>query len=255
MAGAEVSLALDGACDATLVIPTFREIEFDKALDRLLDYLSQNTLGRTEILVVDDSDDEARAELRKTIGARRSRVPGVDLELIEGPRLGKGAAVRKAALRARGAVVLVIDADLLVPFHNLHTFGDEIRRGADIVIGERPRDRYRGKPLRHFVSRALYFIQVTFVFHEARFSDTQCGFKAFRNDILKELARGQVVAGGIYDLEYLYAATLAKRDIRQIHVEPTAETRPSRIDVWRCIRVDSMEIVRFKLRGVAGRYG
>jgi len=254
MVGAEPSRAQPSACDVTLVIPTFHEIEFAAALDRLLAYLSANALGRTEILIVDDSSDEERSALGAMIAARRVANAAVEIELVAGPRRGKGAAVRLAALQAHGDIVFVIDADLLVPLHHLRAFADEIRRGADIVVGERPRDRYRHSALRQFVSRALYLIQVIFVFHQARFTDTQCGFKAFRNDVLKELARIQLVDGGIYDLEYLYAATLANKNIRQMDVCPEPEVRPSRINVWRCMRVDSLDILRFKLRGIAGRY-
>jgi glycosyltransferase involved in cell wall biosynthesis len=243
------------ATDVSLIVPTFREYTFDRLLERLLEHLAAHPLGRTEILVVDDSDDATQAQLADIIARRQARLGGeVTVRLIAGPRRGKGAAVREVALVARGAVVFLMDADLPVPLHHLAQFVALVREGADVVIAERPRDRYRGNLVRSVVSRGLYLLQTSVVFGEKLFSDTQCGFKAFRREVLEQIARRQVVDGGMYDLEYLYAATLWHKNVLRVAVVGNPEVRESRINVWRCLRQDPIDIVRFKLRGLAGHY-
>jgi hypothetical protein len=163
--------------------------------------------------------------------------------------------VRLGAREATGSIVFVADADLPVPLSFVKEFIDTIHdTGADLVIGERPRDRYANDLLRHVVARALRLIQRVFVFHARLFEDTQCGFKAFRGDALRALADRQIVDGGMYDLEYLYAAMDQKRRVERVPVSLRGEVRPSRINVLRCVLFDPIDIVRFKVAGARGRY-
>jgi glycosyltransferase involved in cell wall biosynthesis len=241
----------------SFIIPTFREAAFGKSLDELVEFLLTIGPRAMEILVVDDSDAAMQEALRATIEQRALRLPTwITARLIAGPRRGKGAAVRLAAQRSRGDIVFVVDADLPVPLRYIAEFVDAIETThAEVVVGERPRDRYAGDALRRFVAGSLRLIQQGLVFHGAAFEDTQCGFKAFRGNTLRSLVDKQIVDGGMYDLEYLYAATLRNLDVRRIDVAINAESRPSRINVWRCILYDPMDIVRFKVAGSLGRYG
>jgi dolichyl-phosphate beta-glucosyltransferase len=250
----------DGTFALSFVVPTFRETEagLGRSLDMLLAFLSAQDRGRAEILVVDDSDEPLQQRLREMVERRRSGLSSrIELRpLMPGPRRGKGAAVRVAALASRGDIVFVIDADLPVPLPFVDVFVDTMSRtGADLVIGQRPADRYRGDPLRSFVAQALRVIQRNLVFHEGLFEDTQCGFKAFRRDVFKSIAGKQLVEGGMYDLEYLYAATVRGLHVECIDVSVNPESRPSRINVWRCIFFDPLEIARFRVAGALGRYG
>lgn len=241
----------------SFVIPTFRENTFGKSLDTLVDFLLEAGPRPTEILVVDDSDDELQQRLRAAIAERAATFPAwITARLIEGPRRGKGAAVRLAARSSKGDVVFVVDADLPVPLRFVDEFLATMdETGADVVIGERPRDRYANNYLRRFVAQTLRTIQQTLVFHGAVFEDTQCGFKAFRGDVLRSIAEAQLVEGGMYDLEYLYAATARHLKVECVDVAINPESRPSRINVWRCILYDPIDIVRFRVAGSLGRYG
>lgn len=240
----------------SFVIPTFREYGFGEALDRLLGYLDALSTVEIEILVVDDSDDETRGKLGLEIARRGTTLkPGITVRMLEGPRRGKGAAVRMGVQRSTGSVVFVVDADLPVPLHHIEEFLETMRTtGADVVVGERPRDRYSDNYLRHVLSRGLWAIQRTLVFHGALFEDTQCGFKCFRGASLRDIVGRQITDRGMYDLEYLYAATQRGLDVQRVAVAGSAEVRPSRINVWRCLLLDPFDIVRFKVSGILGRY-
>ena len=240
----------------SLVIPTYREYAFGQSLDRLLAHLGGLPLLEFEILVVDDSAAKTQAALNEEIAKRRRGLKrGMTLQLLSGPRRGKGAAVRLGVQRSTGSIVFIVDADLPVPLHNIEDFVEAMRMsGADAVVGERPRNRYSDNTLRHVLSRGLWFIQRTLVFHGSAFEDTQCGFKSFRGGALRDIVDRQIVDRGMYDLEYLYAAMRRRLDVQRVAVDSSAEVRPSRINVWRCLLLDPFDIVRFKVFGVFGHY-
>ncbi len=240
----------------SIVVPTFREYEFGKSLDLLLAHLRTLPFFEFEVLVVDDSDAKTQAELRVEIANRRAALgPGMTVHVLSGPGIGKGAAVRLGVQRAAGSVIFIVDADLPVPLRNVEDFLERMRvTGADAVVGERARDRYANSYLRHVLSRGLWLIQRTLVFHGGVFEDTQCGFKAFRGAALREIVDRQIVDRGMYDLEYLYAATRRRLDVRRVAVASSPEVRASRINVWRCLVLDPIDIVRFKVSGLFGRY-
>jgi dolichyl-phosphate beta-glucosyltransferase len=239
----------------SFVIPTYDEPVFGESLDRLVDHLAGIAGTRFELLVVDDSDDAGIARMRAEVEARAARSPRVAVAFLEGPRLGKGAAVRQGVLASTGSVIFTLDADLPVPLASIERFLETMREtGADGVIGQRPGDRYADDAWRHFLSRGLYYLQTMIVFHRAAFEDTQCGFKAFRGEVLKDMARLQITDRGMHDLEYLYMATIRHLKLVSLPVEVCPEIRPSRIKLFRCLVVDPFDVLRIKARGVLGRY-
>jgi glycosyltransferase involved in cell wall biosynthesis len=231
----------------SLVVPTLNE-DFSIPYGRLRAALTPLE-GTFEILFVDDSSEEHRSRAREALIATDPRVV---VRVLEGPRAGKGAAVRLGVGQARGSVIFTMDADLPVPLEHIGEFLRLLEQGADVVIAERPLDRGFDSALRYATSRGLLVLQRAVVFHSAEFKDTQCGFKAFRGDLARSIARGQIVDGGMYDLEYLFDAWRAGARIVKVPVVPNPETRASRIDIWRCIRRDWIDLVRIRLKQRAG---
>ena len=198
----------------------------------------------SEVIVVDDGGDESDG-----------KEASPETRLIAGPRQGKGRAVREGLLAATGDVRFAIDADLEVLLPRLGSFADFIvRDGYDVVIAEREPDWYARGLFRFVLSYGLYLAQRFFVLSSRRFVDTQCGFKAFRSAAAVTLATSQQVDGGMYDIEYLYVATRAGMRIQQVPVGVLAESRPSRLRIWKCLRQDPVDLMRIKWRGVTGVY-
>ncbi|HXX68610.1 MAG TPA: hypothetical protein VEK07_15590, partial [Polyangiaceae bacterium] len=71
---------------------------------------------------------------------------------------------------------------------------------------------------------------------------------------LRAIAARQVVDGGMFDVEYLYAAVRRGAKVVTVPVEPNAEVRTSRVNLWSCLRRDPIDVVRIKARGLLGRY-
>jgi glycosyl transferase family 2 len=237
----------------TFLVPTYNESE-GPLLQSLRALVSaQPALQGFEILLIDDSKPEHERQVQAVVDRVRAELPGGgSIAMLRGPRLGKGAAVRLGASTSTGDIVFIVDADIPVPLHHMRPFVDILMNGVDVVVAERPLWR-NVEPLRRIMSTGLLVIQSIFVFHGHIFTDTQCGFKAFRGDILRALAASQTVQRGMYDLEYLYMAVQAGLVIQRVPVQPNPEVRESRINPWRCLRFDPYDIVRMKGRGVMRR--
>lgn len=230
----------------SIILPLLHEVEIDEKLERLISHIGHYPY---EIILVDDSSDDEFLSLKESLKSRQ------DVCLMKGNRAGKGAAVRKAALKSRGAVVFYMDADLRIPLNNIGLFMDLIfKQGYDLAVAERPFAKTSRAPLRWLCSLALLYIARFFVFHSTSIQDTQCGFKCFRGAALRNFARRQAIAGGMFDVEYLYMARLNKLRIARVPVFPLPEIRHSRIRVLRCLLRDVIDLMRIKIRGVMNGY-
>ena len=239
----------------SLILPTYQETDLEPSLERLSAAAMAIPDTRTEILIVDDSDEALRERISAWSAAWSQREGHPTVRVLEGPHRGKGAAVRVGALASTGDVVFVMDADLPIPLEHIQDFlGRMQATRADIVMGERPLGRNTGNPLRFVLSRGLFAFQYLVVFQASLFHDTQCGFKAFRGDALRRMAARQIVDGGMYDIEYLYMAVRMGLRIERVPVIPNAETRPSKINVKRAMVQDPQELVRVKWKGIRGGY-
>jgi dolichyl-phosphate beta-glucosyltransferase len=240
----------------SLVVPTLREDEIGATLDRLAEELAGMGGYDFEMLLVDDSAEPYKRLMDEATAAFNARFgPKLQARRLDGPRKGKGAALRVGVLASRGDLVFWIDADLPIPLENIARFlrllDDE---GADIVIAERPMTRNVRQPVRLLASRALFAMQAL-VFQSWAFKDTQCGFKAFRGPLLRQIAERQIIDGGMVDIECLYAARRVGAKVLRIAVTPNAERRESRINVKRALIQDPIDLVRIRLRGLNDGYG
>jgi glycosyltransferase involved in cell wall biosynthesis len=240
---------------ASFVIPTLREETLGEALTRLSEHLLTLDGYDFELLISDDSPDSFKPTLDEVIATHQAAfAPRVVARRVDGPHTGKGGAIRAGVLASRGEVVFTLDADLPVPLKHIGRFLELIEQGQDLVVAERPFDRNVRNPVRFIASRALFVVSRVFVFQSGAFSDTQCGFKAYRGDLARQLAAQQIVDGGMVDIEYLYAAVRAGSRVARVPVVPNPETRESKINVRRALWRDPLDLVRVKLHGITGGY-
>jgi dolichyl-phosphate beta-glucosyltransferase len=237
-----------GRTGITVVVPTRNEPHLGSWLEELLAVI---TPSFGEVVIVDDSDDAGRAAMMASIAPAGDRV-----RVVVGEGRGKGDAVRKGILEARGDVVAYVDADtdrdrlpLLMEFAALIE-----SEGFDGVIAERrSKWQYRNVP-RFLLSLVLFVAQRYFIFHSNLFYDTQCGLKAFRHDAAMKLASLQTVDGGMFDIEYLSIALHNGMRIAQIPIAPMRELRPSRLHLLRAMWNDPLDLLHVKWNSILGRY-
>ena len=193
--------------DLSIIIPAYNEERrLPKALDRIGAYLNAHP-WRSELIVVDDGSSDATA---KVVESYRDKYPG--LRLVSNDRnRGKGFSVRHGILEARGEIVLFTDADLSTPIEEADKLLVALReKHFDAAIGSRAVDRSLIETHQSaFRERAgILFNLLVRLITDIGFSDTQCGFKAFRRERAGIIFKQQHIERFGFDPEILF---LAKR--------------------------------------------
>jgi dolichyl-phosphate beta-glucosyltransferase len=179
----------------------------------LHEYLRQQSY-RWEIIVVSNGSTDGTEAV---VSEACARIP--NLELITLRQRGKGLASRFGALRSKGEVVFLCDADLSMPPETLARF-IEVIQDADVVAGSREAPgarRYDEPGYRHVMGRV--FNTLVRVLAVPGISDTQCGFKAFRRDAADELFDRQMITGFGFDVELLYLARKYGYRVAELGIE------------------------------------
>lgn len=205
--------------ELSVIIPAFNE-EF-RLPPTLLDihYYLATQGTEFEIIVVDDGSSDDTANVTKKFQLLAPRV-----KLISLPQNGgKGAAVRKGVLEAKGKTILFADADGSTPIQELERLQDALKKGADIAIGSRAiasnETRVKTCWYRKVIGRVFNFLVALIA--QLKYQDTQCGFKLFTNSAAKFLFSIQKANGYSFDVEVLLIAKLAEMKVSEVGVNWT----------------------------------
>jgi len=174
-------------------------------------------------LVVDNGSTDRTFEVAQQGG----------VEVLEERQRGKGAAVRKGMLAARGRHVLFSDADLSTPIEEVGRLLEALGAGHDIAIASRalPESKLpvRQPWYRELVGRAgNVVVQLVAV---RGIADTQCGFKLFRREVAQRLFGAQRMTGIAFDMEILFLGQRLGMKIAEVPVTwiDSPDTRISRV--------------------------
>jgi dolichyl-phosphate beta-glucosyltransferase len=207
---------LDDRPDLSVVIPAFNEYRrLGESLRQIFDYLDARALCAEVIVVDDGSTDGTGALARRMLGNRRGAVIG------NGANHGKGWAVRRGVLEARGHAVLVTDADLSCSIDQHAPLAGAMReRELDVVIGSRslPRStievrQHRGRELMGQTFNVLVRAATGLPY-----GDTQCGFKLLRRDVTRGIFEKLTVNGFAFDVELLLLCRRAGLRVGEVPV-------------------------------------
>ncbi len=224
--------------DLSVIVPAYNEEHrLLPTLERLHAFLSAQPL-RYEILVVDDGSKDRTCEVVETA---IQTIPNLAL-VRQSPNRGKGAAVRRGMLAARGQIRVMCDADCSMPPEQLpRVLAPIIACKAEIAIGSRyaegAKTDVKQPKYRVLWSRlANKVIQRSLV---PGIRDTQCGFKAFTAESARNLFASATIDGWAFDLEILALARRRGFAIEEVGVEWKDDNR-SRVnplkDMWKVIR-------------------
>ena len=227
----------------SIIVPCYNEeARLPDALEAITAYLDAHYRD-AELIIASDGSTDATESITREFAEQSPRV-----RLLSLPHRGKGHAVKRGMLEAKGAVRLFMDVDLAVPLETIAAFVEETKN-APVVIGSRsmPGSKRSGEPLTRriggkVISRATKLILGLSV------ADTQCGFKAFRDYAAEILFAGQRVDGFAFDAEILY---LARRWHLSVIERPVTWNYGERSTVRLRHGPQTLaEIVRIKLRGM-----
>ena len=200
--------------DLSVVIPAFNEAKrLPPTLDRIQDYL-RSELPSFEIVVVDDGSTDGTAEAIEGAGHDRLRLLRLD------KNRGKGHAVRRGMLDARGALCLMTDADLSTPIEDLAVLLRALEKGYDVAIGSRAVVESRvevRQPLYREAAGRLFNRMVRLLALPG-LKDTQCGFKLWTREAARESFSLGRLDGFCFDVEALFIARKRGRRIAEVGV-------------------------------------
>lgn len=235
----------------SVVVPAYNEeARIASSLGRLTGFLS----GRPwawEVLVVNDGSQDRTAEIVRGISAKDPRV-----RLVDAPHRGKGAAVKRGMLEAKGDWRFLCDADLSMPPEHLDRFfdGGGGRPVFDVSIGSReaPGARRIGEPLKRHIYGRLFNYAVRLITLRG-IKDTQCGFKLFSAQAADAVFPNQLLDGWGFDVEVLFLARRAGMTIGEVPID-WYYGQGSRVTLRKGV-LGFMDIVLVRLNHLAGRYG
>lgn len=204
-------------------MPAFNEVgRIGASVARILAFLASRSYASELIVVLDGGAPGAAEEIAAVAGGR------TDVTVLDNVvNRGKGYSVRRGILASRGDYVLFADADLSLPIEDAGRFLDELTRGADLAIGSRAvagaSERGEQQRLRQSMSRVFNALVQAVAVRGMR--DTQCGFKAFRGAVARQVFAVQRIDGFGFDVEILRIAQ--RRRLRIVEVPVACEYHPS----------------------------
>lgn len=168
----------------------------------------------SEVWVVNNASTDSTPEI---IAAFAERYPS--LQGITENQPGKGAAVRRGMLTARGKYRFMADADLSMPITEVVNFVPPQMKDFDVAIASREATgsiRYDEPPYRHWGGRLMNWIIQLLILPGIQ--DTQCGFKCFTEKAAEDLFRQQTLNGWSFDIELLYLARQQGYQIQEVPI-------------------------------------
>lgn len=190
----------------SIVIPVFNEEESLPLLyDRIMENLQNLTdlISGYELIFVDDGSKDSSLSVIRSLAEKNSNVHAVVLRR----NFGKAAALSAGFDRAAGDIVITMDADLQDDPCELRAFIEKLDEGYDLVSGWKFN---RLDPLEKTLPSKL-FNRVTRKMSGVHLHDFNCGFKAYRRDVVKTI--------DVYGEYHRYIPVLAHREeIGRAHV-------------------------------------
>ena len=174
-----------GELEISVVVPAKNEKPNIKELYEKLVSVLEPLRKNFEIIFVDDGSIDGTFELVRELSKNDSRVKGVRLAR----NYGKATALRAGFERAKGEIVVSMDADLQDDPSEIPRFLQKIGDGFDLVSGWKKRRR---DP----ISRVIFSRIFNFIISKLSgvyLRDFNCGFKAYKGWLTKELElRGEL---------------------------------------------------------------
>ncbi|WP_280224316.1 bifunctional glycosyltransferase family 2/GtrA family protein [Nocardia farcinica] len=244
-----------------VVIPVYNEeADLGDCVHRLHEYLRGGFPFPARITIADNASTDATLRVAHELA---TRYPGVRVVHLEAK--GRGRALRAVWERSDAQVVAYMDVDLSTDLDALLPLVAPLVSGhSDLAIGTRldTSSRVVRGPKREIISRCYNLILKASL--RAHFSDAQCGFKAVRTAVARQLLPLVEDGEWFFDTELLVLAERAGLRIHEVPVD-WIDDPDSRVDivdtaikdlrgVWRLARAISTGALPLdELRAAIGR--
>lgn len=226
-------------------------------LDQMLSYLKKADFT-WEVIINDDGSTDGGDKIIKDFVEDNK-----GFNLIRGSHGGKAAGLANGIKEANGEIILTTDMDQSTPLSEFDKLYPWFEKGYDVVFGSRGKLRENYPWYRQLTSWGFRTVRSILVLRHV--SDTQCGFKAYRSQVLKRIfpqlevlkkrdTKGWVVSA--FDVELLYMAEKVGAKLKEVEVkwrDEDTSTGKQRNFVKESSDM-LKQIVMVKMNDLAGKY-
>ena len=223
------------AIELSVVMPCLNEAEtLDTCIRKAQRAIREANIA-AEIIVADNGSNDGSQDIAQRLGAR----------VVPVEARGYGSALMGGIAAAFGRYIVIGDADDSYDFGDIPKFVEQLRQGADLVMGNRfqggiqkaampPLHRYVGNPVLTWLGR---------LFFRSPVGDFHCGIRGFRKEACERM--GLRTTGMEFATEMIVKATLLKLSIAEVPttLSPDGRSRPPHLRTWR----DGWRHLRFLL--------
>lgn len=181
----------------------------------------------TELIFVEgNSKDGTLGEIKRVMNKYKDR----DIKLIEQRKgVGKGDAIRKGFAKARGDILMILDADLTSPPEDMPKFYQILRSGkTEFVMGSRLVYPMEKEAMRFLNILGNKFFSLAFSFLlDQPIKDTLCGTKVIFREDYEELVKNRSYFGNFDpfgDFDLIFGASKLNLKIAEIPIRYKART-------------------------------
>lgn len=225
-----------------VVIPVYNEErDLGPSVRRLHDHLTNVFRFSSVITIVDNASRDGTLAVAEGLAREL-----VGVRVIHLDRKGRGRALRAAWLRSEAEVVAYMDVDLSTDLKALLPLVAPLISGhSDVAVGSRLARGARVKrgPKREIISRGYMLILRLAL--GASFTDAQCGFKAVRAAVARELVPRIEDETWFFDTELLILAQRAGMRVHEVPVDWTDDL-DSRVAIVRTALDDLRGVARLR---------
>lgn len=218
-AAAPITVVADSSRTAPvldIVVPVYNEEnDIARCLQRLHEHLRVSVPFSARITVADNASTDSTVAIATRLA---DELDGIRVAHLD--EKGRGRALKAVWTRSDAAIVAYCDVDLSTDLNALMPLIAPLVSGhSDVAIGTRlaKDSRVVRGPKREFISRSYNLILRTTM--RAKFSDAQCGFKAMRTAIAREVLPYIEDTGWFFDTELLVVAERIGLRIAEVPVD------------------------------------
>ncbi|MEM2098794.1 MAG: glycosyltransferase family 2 protein [Candidatus Bathyarchaeia archaeon] len=218
-----------GCIKVSVVFPAYNEARrIEHAVKETVNVLG-NIGVSYEIIIAEDGSTDGTDKIAAALAERYMFVK----HLHGHKRLGRGVALNNAFRQSSGAILVYMDVDLSTNVRQLPQLINAVKEeGFDIAVGSRllPESKVERTRARTLTSKIYNFFVRLLLGSKVR--DHQCGFKAFRREVISPLLGAVRAHHWFWDTELLVRAMRNNLTVKEIPVE------------WHCTRETKVRLFK-----------
>ena len=199
----------------SLVIPVYNEAGRLSQMIQKVDAFVHQQDYEIELLIVENGSTDGTLSIAQSFAQSRTY-----LRIFRETQRGKGLAVKRGMLAAKGEYRVMCDVDFSMPIEQVNRFIPPNLRDVEVAIGSREvpgARRFEEPAYRHLIGRIFNTMVRWLVLPGLH--DTQCGFKCFRGDVAEVLFPQQTLEGMSFDTEVLFIAREKGLTIKEVPID------------------------------------